>query len=82
MKERQMTLDGIEPAPSWVDEWQDMPEFVQGNMQSIACVSVHFETVEDMNQFSELIGQTITFNTKGVFFPAKKTTPKEYVDEP
>jgi uncharacterized protein YjgD (DUF1641 family) len=64
------------------DEWKDMPEFVQEDKESIKSVIVHFETLDDMKLFSELIGKNITMNTKGFFFPINKDGIKRfYVDE-
>jgi len=66
----------------WKEEWQDMPEFIQEDKESIKCVSVHFETLEDMEAFSKLIGRTITMKTKGIFFPVKEKEQKQvYVNE-
>ncbi len=62
------------------EEWQDMPEFEQGSTASIKGVMIHFETKEDMDAFSKLIGRTITMKTKGVFFPVKKKVKKLYSD--
>ena len=66
----------------WESHWKNMPEFVQDNKESIASVTVHFETEEDMKEFSKLIGKNITKKTKGIFFPVKeRVTPPVYVDE-
>jgi len=64
------------------NEWQDMPEFVQEDKESIKGVMVHFESLEDMDAFSKLIGRKITMKTKGIFFPVKTDKIlREYVDE-
>jgi len=65
----------------WKKEWIDMPEFVQGNQESIKGVTVHFETLEDMEEFSRLIGITVTMKTKGIFFPKKTIEKTVYIDE-
>ena len=66
----------------WEKEWDGMPEFVQDSKESIASVVIHFETEEDMDAFSKLIGRKITKKTKGVFFPVKeKEATPVYVDE-
>ena len=67
---------------NWEEEWNDMPEFVQPSKASIASVVIHFETTEDMDKFSVLIGKKITTKTKGIFFPVRpRDTHKIYVDE-
>ena len=64
-------------------EWLDMPEFVQENKNSIKSIRVHFESLEDMKTFSNLIGKNITMETKGIFFPINPPKEKRmYVDEP
>ena len=65
----------------WVTEWVGMPEYVQENQREIASVTVHFLTVEAMNQFSELVGKNITFQTKGFVFPVVKPEKKVWIDE-
>jgi hypothetical protein len=43
---------------------------------------VGFESVEDMNKFSELVGRNIKFTTKSMVFPVKTNTEKKvWVDE-
>ena len=62
--------------------WVGMPEFVQEDKESFASVVVHFESVDDMDLFSKMIGKNITKKTKGIFFPVKIKKDKEvYVDE-
>jgi hypothetical protein len=64
------------------DEWKDMPEFVQDDRESIKSVVVHFETLDDLKLFSELVGKNITMKTKGFFFPVKEGSVKKvYIDE-
>jgi hypothetical protein len=65
----------------WQKEWQGMPEFVQKNLQEIHSITVHFVTVEDMKQFSELVGKNITFTTKSMLYPVTKTEKMVWVDE-
>lgn len=68
--------------PEWYKEWKDMPEFIQEDKESIKFVMVHFETEEDMQAFSDLVGRKITMKTKGFFFPVNNSKIKKvYVDE-
>jgi hypothetical protein len=59
---------------NWEDHWKDMPEFLPKPYKAIASVTIHFETVEAMEAFGELIGRRITHDTKGVYFPVKEKT--------
>jgi len=66
----------------WKKEWQDMPEFIQNDMKPIYSVTVNFLTVEDMNNFSEIIGKRISFTTKSVLFTSNDEKIRGvYVDE-
>lgn len=76
-----MDLFGFEQF-DWRKEWQDMPEFIQVDMNPIYSVTVNFLSVEDMNTFSEIVGKRISFNTKSVLFSsAEKRQRGVYVDE-
>lgn len=78
MNEDDKTLDLFGDAPfDWRKEWQDMPEFEQNNLKTIHSIVVNFITVEDMNEFSELIGKRIHFTTKSVMFPVKVNNDKK-----
>ena len=71
------------PEP-WEKEWKDMPEFQQKEMMPFRTISVHFEKQEDIEIFSNLIGQKINSKTKSIWFPKidiLKTAHKRYVDE-
>lgn len=64
-------------------EWLDMPEFVQDDREAIKTIAVSFETEEDMQRFSELLGVTVTMKTKGIFYPQNAGRKQQvYVDEP
>ena len=78
MNEDDKTLDLFgDAAFDWRKEWQDMPEFEQNNLKTIHSIVVNFITVEDMNEFSELIGKRIHFTTKSVMFPVKVNNDKK-----
>ena len=62
-------------------EWEDMPEYIQDNMEGVKSITVRFESIEDMNKFSELIGINITMQTKGVYWPKKESKKLIYIDE-
>jgi len=52
----------------WHDEWPDIPEDVTPFRQ----IYVHFESTENMERFSKLIGQTVTRRTRTIWYPAAK----------
>ena len=55
----------------WEDEWQGMPEFIQESQEPFACINFRFETVNDLQEFSKLIGQKLTRKTKSAWYPFK-----------
>ena len=57
---------------NWEKEWKGMPEFCLQNKKPILSVTVHFETMEDVQEFSNLIERKITRKTKYLWFPIKK----------
>ena len=67
----------------WEDEWQDMPEFVQKNLQPFKSIYVHFESKEDMKAFAKLVNQKIGIKTKFIWYPKAKyesILSKRYID--
>jgi hypothetical protein len=69
----------------WETAWQGMPEFVQENLAPVKSIYVHFETREDYLAFQKLIGQTMTMNTRSIWYPEAeigRTFNKRYIDAP
>jgi len=58
----------VDPA----QEWQGMPEF-ENTPKAHRTLYVHFETPGDVEQFSRIIGQSLTDKTKSIWFPEKQT---------
>lgn len=66
----------------WKKEWQDMPEFIQNDTKPVFSLTVNFLSIEDMNNFSEIIGKRISFTTKSVIFTNQNDKTRGiYVDE-
>lgn len=69
----------------WRKEWVDMPEFVQEKQEPYAKIIFRFETKEDLEAFSKLIGQKLTEKTKSAWYPYKPhcgTVVRRWIDEP
>jgi hypothetical protein len=49
--------------------WRGMPEFEQKDLQPVKSIVVHFAEMNDIEKFSELIGQPITEKTKFIWYP-------------
>ena len=68
--DKQRTLFDI---PEWWEEhWQDMPEFKQEDLTPYKSIYVHFDSREDLEAFSELIGQKIHETTQSIWHPKAK----------
>lgn len=66
------------------EHWRDMPEFHQEHKLGIKTLFVHFNSEADMQEFSELVGQTITMKTKYIWYPKQEEFPAsqyKYSDE-
>jgi hypothetical protein len=50
-------------------EWKDMPEFVQGKQEPYAQMIIRFRNQQDLDEFSEMIGQKLTVKTKSLWHP-------------
>lgn len=56
----------------WANEWHDMPEFVQEDLTPFKSLIVHFETQEDLDKFSELVGRKLYTTTQSIWFPEEE----------
>ena len=85
MKNKPSLFDNLDEFSKWSGEWAGMPEFVQEDLRPIQRIVVNFETKKDVDEFSKLIGQKLTYKTDTIWFPHR---PNEvikntrYVDEP
>jgi len=79
-------LGAMNPLPlDHEKEWKGMPEFTQADKMGIKSVIIHFETWEDVESFSALVGQTILKRTRFIWFPKAKIEPiknKAFVGTP
>jgi hypothetical protein len=69
----------------WRKEWVGMPEFIQDDLTPWKQIVVSFAGPADMAAFAELVDQTITPDTKSIWFPAanlEKIATKRYGSEP
>lgn len=52
-----------------MSEWQGMPEFEQESINAFKTIQVHFKSLDDLKAFAELVGQTVTENTRSIYYP-------------
>jgi len=60
-----LNSDGNDPN----EEWKGMPEFGNEDLSPLKQIKVSFKSIEDMNNFSKLIGQIVTENTRSIWYP-------------
>ena len=66
-------------------EWKGMPEFIQNKKQPFAQIIFRFDSAEDLQEFSKLVGQKFTKKSKSAWFPFRShwgLEKKVYIDEP
>lgn len=83
-KEQENLFDNFDELDWWKKEWKDMPEFKMEDLSPEQSIIVHFETLEDRDNFSNLLDQTITSETKSIYYPKLKITRfmnKRYTDD-
>ena len=51
------------------DEWMGMPEYLQDDLTAYKQIVVNFASPEDMEAFSELVGQPVTPKTRSIWHP-------------
>jgi nucleoside-diphosphate-sugar epimerase len=59
-------------------------EFIQEDLEPFRSIIIHFENIEDIKKFSELLNQRITHLTKSIWYPEatiEKVANKKYIDE-
>jgi len=68
----------------WKPHWKNMPEFKSEDIRSEQSIVIHFESMEDRDDFARLINQKITSTTKSLWYPKIKIERfmnKRYIDE-
>jgi len=50
-------------------EWVGMPEFEQEDLGAVKQLKVNFASLEDLQLFSNLVGQPVTEKTKSIWYP-------------
>jgi hypothetical protein len=72
-------LDLLDVPPDWKETWKGMPDFHQRDLTPWQSLTVHFRNRADRVEFSALIGQTITDDTRSLWIP--KATIDRYMDK-
>jgi hypothetical protein len=56
---------------NYEEEWQGMPEFESEDLTPVKTILVHFCNLNDLKEFADITGNTITEKTKFIWFPQK-----------
>ena len=68
--EEQFEMFDIPPdEQEWEKEWNGMPEYYNKRIQPFKTIFVHFRTEEDYREFTEIIDQKMTLQTKSIWHP-------------
>jgi len=54
------------------EAWQGMPEFTQADKTSYQSIHVHFKSAEEVKEFGELIGQSLTDKTRSIWYTERE----------
>ena len=68
----------------WKKHWRGMPEFSHDDLTPWKSVIVHFADPVDLEEFAQLIEQTLTVKTQSVWYPKVEIghmVNKRYKDE-
>jgi hypothetical protein len=66
-------VEGMKPQQiDYAAEWRGMPEFEQQDLSAWKSIIIHFDTAENLHNFSELIDQNLTEKTKSIWYPKKE----------
>lgn len=60
---------GVIPGVDYQAEWQGMPEFEQDDLTAFKSIIVHFDSMDNVSAFANLIGQPITEKTRSLWYP-------------
>ncbi len=53
----------------WEKRWNGMPTFLQEDLTPEKSITVHFESLTDMEAFAKLVGQSLSPNTRSLWYP-------------
>jgi len=72
-EQAQIGLDVEVPDFDPMDEWKGMPEFENEDVfGAVLSLKVHFASENDVQRFSELVGQDVTMQSKYIWFPKQE----------
>lgn len=70
-------IEMFERQETWRTYWKQMPEFVVHHNDPYRSITVHFDSEQDMIEFSNLIGQTLTTKTSAIRIPKQIYEPRQ-----
>lgn len=62
----------------WRKHWKNMPDFVQEEKKSFRSVVIRFRTESDYNEFSKLIEQELSIDSKSIWYPELNNEPNRF----
>lgn len=74
----EVVKDSNKNIDKWRNHWTGMPEYIQEENGPWKSIAVKFASEQDMQNFAELIGQSLTDKTKSTWHPRREIT-KNYL---
>ena len=53
----------------WEEEWENMPEYSNEEVEMYKTIKIHFKTKKDYDKFARIISQALTEKTKSIWYP-------------
>lgn len=78
-------LGFLNVGPVWKDHWWGMPSFEMGDARPMQRIMVNFHAWDDVVEFGNRLGLTVTRNTDSLWFPpehVEKPSDWRYDDAP
>ena len=85
IKDQQHALFDMDEHLAWKKHWRGMPDFSQEDLAPWKTLKVHFNNRSELQEFSKLVGQTLTDRTQSIWHPEAeigRMVDKRFVDDP
>ncbi len=56
----------------WKKEWKELPEFSQEELRPLKSILVHFESLNEIQEFAEFFNRKITHKTRSIWYSNKE----------
>lgn len=71
--------EGNDARSEW-DKHEDLPDYEADDIRPEYSIKVHFRTEEDIKDFAELVDQTVTKDTKYIYYPEQEIQKVDHLE--